>query len=97
MGYFPNGTEFYESQHCTYCVNWRYDELSETFGCPIMDLHMFWNYDAVARTEIGNAKRDGLDFFIHARDDGNDQCRMFLPYDPDRCTETPDLFAETNQ
>lgn len=99
MGYFPNGTsnEMYIATYCYHCRNWRHDEDTDSYGCPIMDLHMFWNYDAVGKDK-DETKRAALDTFIAANGDGleNDQCRMFLPFDADRCRETPDMFGGTD-
>ena len=99
MGYFPNGTshDYYTSQYCDHCRNFRRDPDSEVEGCPIMDLHMIWNYDAVGK-DADETKRAALDAFITANGDGleNDQCKMYLPWDDDRCRDTPDMFAEAD-
>jgi hypothetical protein len=97
MGYFPNGTsnEIYTATYCANCRNWRHDESNDTYGCPIMDLHFVWNYDAVSKTEIGNVKHEALNGFIQVKGIENQECRMFLPSDPDRCKDTPDMFEPT--
>ena len=94
MGYFPNGTsaEIYTAQFCAHCVNWRHDEQSDTFGCPIMDLHMLWNYEAVGK-DADETKHAALAHFIPIDKIENQQCKMFVPADPGRCRETPDMFG----
>lgn len=96
MGYFPNScaNEFYTSKYCDKCKNWRFDEDTDTFGCPIMDLHMIWNYDAVGK-DADKSKKTALSMFIPIVGIENAECQMFLPHDPDRCMETEDLFAES--
>lgn len=96
MGYFPNGTsaEFYMEQYCAHCRNWRHDKDTDTYGCPIMDLHMIWNYDAVGK-DADQIKHDALAAFIPMDRIENRECRMFLPYNAARCTKTKDMFQET--
>ena len=83
MAYFSNGTEgeIYQEQYCYRCQNWNDEK-----GCPIMDLHLLWNYDAIDEP----AKEMALDTFIPRSKDGigNEQCLMFKektypnPYQP---------------
>ncbi len=42
MGYFSNGIEGdeYEAQYCNKCVH-----NLEEFGCPVLELHLLYNYD----------------------------------------------------
>jgi hypothetical protein len=75
MGYFSNGTEgdMYEEEYCYKCLNF-----DEEKGCPIMNLHLVWNYEAISSK--GDAiKKYALDWFIPPNKDGmfNQQCRMF--------------------
>lgn len=89
MGYFPNGTsaEIFMDQHCAHCANNRIRAGTEGESCPIMDAHMHGNYsqkegeplEMVLSTLI---RRKGLD----------NECQMYFPRDPDRCTLTGDLF-----
>ena len=90
MGYFPNGSsaEIFQATFCAHCVNWRHDEATDSYGCPIMDLHLFWNYDAVG-ADKDETKEAGLSMFIPKDCSG---CKMFLPADPERCRDTPDMF-----
>jgi hypothetical protein len=41
MAYFSNGTEgdMYQEKYCENCDHWKLDEDTETWGCPVMDLH----------------------------------------------------------
>lgn len=92
MGYFANGTEGerYMQEFCFKCVNWR-DNGSGSEGCPIIDLHMMWNYDAVGKN-ADTVKAQTLSHFIPREmvkwPDGiehedNAQCVMFqLPPRP---------------
>lgn len=93
MGYFPNGTsnEFYTGHFCANCRNWRYDEETDTYGCPIMDLHLLWNYDAVG-SDADLTKKSALNMFIPIAGIENQECKMFLPHNPNRCLETMDMF-----
>lgn len=79
MGYFPNGSEAenYQATFCWKCVNWR-DNGSGSEGCPIMDLHFIWNYDAVGKNADATKKR-ALDLFIPKEKDGifNAECTMY--------------------
>lgn len=95
MAYFPNGTshEAYSAQFCAHCVNWRDHEDGRGFGCPIMDLHMLWNYDAVGANK-DETKEAALEMFIPTGKAHNERCAMFLPHDPGRCTETRDMFND---
>jgi hypothetical protein len=76
MGYFPNGTagDMYEADYCNKCIN-----EDEEKGCPIMMLHLMWNYDAVdPKTAENKARRQALEAFIPTDREGwNQQCRMF--------------------
>ena len=86
MGYFSNSSEGmgYMEHYCCKCVNWR-DNGSGQEGCPIQDLHMMWNYEAVGKN-ADKAKMAALNFFIPRNDQGeNEQCVMFqLPVIPTR-------------
>jgi hypothetical protein len=87
MAYFPNGSAgmHYTETFCSKCVNWK-DNGSGSEGCPIFDLHLFWNYDACnggqpdAKPDA-KAKFEALEHFIpHTKDGiGADQCKMFHP------------------
>jgi len=75
MGYFPNGTsgEMYEEEYCYQCVNWRDLADGRGPGCPVMDLHLFYNY----------AECNKPDSFLHQlipRDEEgfNLECSMFI-------------------
>ncbi len=85
MGYFSNGTEGaeYETKYCGRCVHGQ----DENAGCPIMGLHLAWNYDQVPpriptpeQCAASDLKRRVLDTFIPRTVDdlGNRQCTMFL-------------------
>lgn len=80
MGYFPNGTSGldYESRYCEHCVHNGMDENGEfpDGGCPILLLHLMWNYDQCDDDD----KKLALDVFIPRSEDGlsNEQCKMFL-------------------
>ena len=72
MAYFSNGTEsdMYQDQFCSKCKNLK------DGGCPILDLHLVWNYD------LDNEDRTtALNHFIPRSKDGlgNQRCEMFRP------------------
>lgn len=72
MGYFSNGTEqiMYEEDYCDKCVH-RVD-------CPIMTLHLLWNYDAVGEN-ADKTKAFALNELIPIKEGGigNEKCNMF--------------------
>lgn len=84
MGYFANGTEglIYEETYCQHCRHNPDDGM-----CPVWSLHMIHNY----------AECNKPDSFLHVliprEGVGNGECAMFIARDPDRCRETPDMFA----
>ena len=75
MGYFPNGEAgmLYEEQYCSKCVHNDPDK-----GCPVLTLHMMWNYDAVGEKK-DETKETALNILIPRKKDDifNDQCAMF--------------------
>lgn len=77
MGYFANGSEgdYYMAHYCMKCVNWR-DNGSGTEGCPIIDLHSLWNYDAVGKN-ADKVKAEALSHFIPREGIENGECSMF--------------------
>ncbi len=77
MGYFSNGTEgeMYMEHYCYRCMNWR-DNGTGTEGCPIIDLHLLWNYDAVGK-DADKTKATALSQFIPITKTENGECTMF--------------------
>jgi hypothetical protein len=77
MGYFSSGTEGmdYEARYCERCANFRKTD-ADVESCPILELHMMWNYDSCD----DETKREALNAFIPMTKDGvfNEACRMFL-------------------
>ena len=79
MGYFSNGEEgnIFEEQYCDRCVH-----LPEASMCPVMDLHLMWNYDACNEPNDQpdcHPRGYTLNLLIPMSDDGlhNKACRMF--------------------
>lgn len=71
----------YEANYCSNCVHGQNEEQ----GCPVLGLHMLWNYDACngksaeASPEV-KAKFIALDSFIPRDEKGwNGECAMFHP------------------
>jgi hypothetical protein len=62
MAYFPNGTshQCYLEALCTRCLNFRDLGDGRGPGCPIIDLHFEWNYEAIN----DDTKRHALNHFI---------------------------------
>lgn len=87
MGYFPNGTsgEAYEAQFCSRCIHQKLDD----GGCAVWLAHMLHNYDEC------NKPDSILNLLSPRAKDrpGNEECAMFHPVDPNRCTETKDMFS----
>lgn len=76
MGYFSNGSEgeYYQSNYCFKCVNWKKDEFGE--GCLIWDLHLTWSYELCNKKD--NEGKQMLDILIPLKDCQNQQCKMFI-------------------
>jgi len=75
MGYFSNGTEgeYYRSAYCENCIH----DINN--DCPIWNLHLLWNYEAVG-TNKDEDKELALEMFIPRSKNGlnNEQCKMFI-------------------
>jgi len=74
MGYFSNGTEGdrYEEEYCLKCKHGQ-GEFSD--DCPILALHMTYNYDQFKDDILKSI----LDSFIPRDKDGyNEKCKMFI-------------------
>lgn len=81
MTYFPNGTEgeMFKERFCYHCKNWRDMNDGRGEGCPIIDLHILWNYDAIGK-DADKIKHEALEHFIPTGEPGAfDECKMFLP------------------
>jgi hypothetical protein len=78
MGYFSNSTEgmMYMEEFCLKCVNWRDSGDGRGEGCPIQDLHLMWNYDAVGKN-ADKTKAEALSHFIPREGIENTQCTMY--------------------
>lgn len=81
MGYFPNGSsgDAYMEAYCLKCVNWIDQDDGRGAGCPIMDVHLRFNYELCNnKTSPGKIILDAL---IPMDKDGifNEKCSMFLP------------------
>ena len=77
MAYFSNGSEgdYYEAKFCDRCVH----QNSET-GCPVWNLHMLWNYEAVGEKPLfpaTAAKAHALNTLWPTDGVHNAQCAMF--------------------
>lgn len=72
MGYFSNGTEghMYEVRYCQRCIH--YDD------CPILVLHMLWNYEQHGDDELSQAKKMALGMLIPVKGTVNEECTMFV-------------------
>lgn len=80
MGYFSNGTEgeLFKERYCYGCQNLKEDEEFGGDYCPILDLHLLWNYDAVG-CNADQTKKMALDHFIRRDKNGDQSCQMYLP------------------
>ena len=76
MAYFPNGEagDVYERKYCERCVHYN------DYHCPILLLHLDWNYEQCAETEDGKRKKFILNSFIPTTEDDlfPEQCVMFI-------------------
>ena len=70
MAYFPNGTsgDLYEAEYCSRCVH-----MDPQTGCPILMLHLLWNYEQLTDHD----KQTALDLFIPREGVHNGACVMF--------------------
>jgi hypothetical protein len=79
MAYFPNGTSgmMYEEQYCSQCIH---EGGEDGPGCPIMLLHLLFNYDQFKRGKIGQTVKTMLDTLIPETEDklGAERCSMFV-------------------
>lgn len=75
MAYFSNATqgEIYRAKYCNWCINNGDDEDS----CPIWDLHLMWNYDAVGKN-ADETKRIALNALIPVEGIENLECKFFV-------------------
>ena len=66
MAYFSNGTEAesFKENNCYQCKNWKHDKKTDTWGCPIMDLHLLHSYDLCNSKSLA---KEFLDFLIPKR------------------------------
>lgn len=80
MAYFPNGTSgmHFMETFCFRCIHWKDLNDGRGEGCPIMDLHMLWNYDAVGQN-ADDTKKTALDMLIPRTKEGiNHMCSFFV-------------------
>ena len=73
MGYFSNGSQGadYQAKFCDHCFHdWENN-------CPILLLHLMWNYDAVGKN-ADKTKEIALETFIPTEGIENKQCLMFV-------------------
>lgn len=72
MAYFSNGTEGidYQEKYCRLCIH---DIDSQ---CPVIMLHLLWNYEAVN----DKVKSLALNTLIPVDGIENKQCKMFHPF-----------------
>lgn len=69
----------YVDQFCEHCRNFRDMNDGRGPGCPIMDLHTLWNYDAIG-ADADKVKNDALEHFIPSDKEGfPEECAMYLP------------------
>lgn len=90
MGYFANGTHAmgYQERYCFRCVHWTATPDIPIEGCPVWDLHLWWNYDAQEDSDMGEFVKTGLNSFIPLPDGDNGPCRMFIVREDERESQT---------
>jgi len=81
MAYFANGSEgsYYESKYCCRCIH---DHEDEAMSCPVMLLHLLWNYDAVGKDK-DETKKLALDTLWPRDGVHNGECAMFIAVEDD--------------
>jgi hypothetical protein len=85
MAYFPNGTsgEIFIEHHCERCVNWR--DNGNGHCCPIIDLHLIWNYDQIGEGDGNKRTKAFLEALIPTDQESKvypAECSMFLQKEP---------------
>ena len=77
MAYFANGDEgeYYQERYCERCVH---NSGNSAKMCPVLELHMIWNYDAVGQN-ADQTKRQALNTLWPRTGAHNDDCAMFHP------------------
>lgn len=90
MAYFPNGSavDDYQHHYCRKCVN---DKNSD---CPILALHLAWNYDAVGDNK-DVTKETALNIFIPREAGENQRCKMFVPMADEEARSILNRFMDT--
>ena len=75
MAYFPNGStgDDYMQRYCERCAHGVDNQ-----PCPVLSLHMEWNYEAVGK-DAGPVKKHALETLWPTKDGFPGQCRMFEP------------------
>lgn len=75
MAYFANGSEgdYYHHEYCCNCVHGQ-DEVA--MACPVMVLHLLWNYDAIGKNK-DTTKEEALNLLWPRDGVHNADCAMF--------------------
>jgi len=79
MGYFANGydADLYEAKYCTACAHGG-DRPGEI--CPVMALHLDWNYEQHTAEEGDTIRRQALEALIPTtKEHGNGACALWTP------------------
>jgi hypothetical protein len=73
MAYFPNGSDgdYYLEKYCNKCIHGI-----QSLPCPVMSLHLEWNYDAVG-DKADLTKKQALDTLWPCDGVHNGDCAMF--------------------
>ena len=77
MAYFPDSKAIadYKFQYCKKCVNWKDD------GCPVMDVHLHYNYNQIGDDEEAQSIKSILSTLIPTKGLDNLKCTLcYRPY-----------------
>lgn len=84
MAYFSNGTEgeMYEDKYCSRCIHNTADpqDALTVNECPVLEVHLIYNYDQHRKTKEGVVVREILSTLIPMIEGEPyaDECSMFI-------------------
>ena len=81
MAYFPNGTAhgLFESRECLNCIHNTGRDDPDAFGCPILAIHFFFNYDQLVEGERDNPLAVALKILVDDDKELGRMCQMRIP------------------
>lgn len=86
MVYFSNGSEgcSFESNVCGHCVHYEKDEETQTWGCPVFDVHFLFNSE-----QLTDGKKNSIGNLLTMLITDDWVCKMRIANEPPN--DTPDF------